>query len=234
MSSPTEDLVREVFAAEAAAAPEPGALTALVVRRVHRRRWVQGACAVVVATAAAVGGVVVGGPGQSLPRPPTAMPAITSVAPAPVTVQAPATSLDAPDGASSGGSSVSDSCVQVYSAAAVAGAPFAFDGTVLTVGPARSNRPGVELPLSGVTFRVHQWFRGGSGSTTVVDLDTVRPPNSISEPSVGPYRVGSRLLVSGAPRWGGRRPMDAAIAWSCGFTRPYDTQTAAAWAAATR
>jgi hypothetical protein len=122
--------------------------------------------------------------------------------------------------------------VTAYSPGAVAGAPFAFDGTVLAIGSARSNRPGVELPLSGVTFRVHRWFRGGQGSTVVVDLDAMRRPNTVSEPSVAPYGVGTRLLVSGAPRWGGR-PTDAAIAWPCGFTRPYDARTAAAWAAAT-
>jgi hypothetical protein len=232
MSDRTEDLVREVFAADAAAAPEPAALTDLVVRRVRRRRRVQAAGAV-VAAAAAVGAVLMAGPWQSGPRPLAALPAVTSAATASSTVPAPVTPPGRPGEPSGGGSSLSDSCVAAYSPAAVAGAPFAFDGTVLAIGSARSNRPGVELPLSGVTFRVHQWFRGGHGSTVVVDLDTVRPPNVLSEPSVAPYRVGTRLLVSGAPRWGGR-PLDAAIAWPCGFTRPYDAQTAAAWAAATR
>jgi len=65
-----------------------------------------------------------------------------------------------------------------------------------------------------------------------VDMDAPQPTNSSADPSVPAYEVGTRLLVSGAPRWGGA-PLDAAIAWPCGFTRSYDPQTAAEWAAAT-
>ena len=42
------------------------------------------------------------------------------------------------------------------------------------------------------------------------------------------YDIGSRLLVSGEPRWEGS-PLDAPIAWGCGFARYYDPQTAAVW-----
>jgi len=42
------------------------------------------------------------------------------------------------------------------------------------------------------------------------------------------YGVGTRLLVSGEPRWGGA-PLTDAIAWGCGFTRYYDPATADAW-----
>jgi hypothetical protein len=45
------------------------------------------------------------------------------------------------------------------------------------------------------------------------------------------YRIGTRLLVSGMPRWGGA-PLADAIAWGCGFTRYYSPATAAAWATA--
>ena len=173
MSSSTEDLLRELFAADAAAAPEPASLTDLVVRRVHRRRLVQAAGAA-VAAAVAVGAVLMAGPWQSGPRPLAALPAVTSAAVAPPTVPAPVTPTVRPGGASGGGSSLSNSCVEAYSPAAVAGRAFAFDGTVLAIGPARSNRPGVELPLSGVTFSVHRWFRGGTGSTVIVDLDRDR------------------------------------------------------------
>jgi hypothetical protein len=121
--------------------------------------------------------------------------------------------------------------VEAYSPEAVAGRGFAFDGTVTEIGPAGSNRPGVELDLSAVTFRVHTWFRGGTGDTVTVDMDS---PGLVSSagPAVPPYDVGTRLLVSGEPRWGGA-PLDDPIAWSCGFTRPYDPRTAAEWAAAT-
>lgn len=57
---------------------------------------------------------------------------------------------------------------------------------------------------------------------------TVGNPDS----AVTAYGVGTRLLVSGGPRWGGP-PLRDAIAWGCGFTRYYDPQTAADWAAAT-
>jgi hypothetical protein len=40
--------------------------------------------------------------------------------------------------------------------------------------------------------------------------------------------MGSRLLVSGEPRWGGT-PLEDPIAWGCGFTRYYDSGTAKSW-----
>lgn len=56
------------------------------------------------------------------------------------------------------------------------------------------------------------------GSTVVVDLQA--PARS--------YGLGSRLLVSGEPRWGGTALEDA-IAWGCAFTRYYDPATANSW-----
>jgi len=134
------------------------------------------------------------------------------------------------------GDSESQSCVEGYSPMAVAGRSFAFDGTVIAIGApvSNSNGPGRDpLEVVGVTFRVNEWFRGHSGEVAVVDL---YPPNStigaIELPAPA-YEIGSRLLVSGEPRWGGA-PLDSAIAWPCGFTRYFDPRTAAEWAAATR
>ena len=79
---------------------------------------------------------------------------------------------------------------------------------------------------------------GDPGDETVARAVTVDwfPPgqfNSATDFELASYGVGSRLLVSGEPRLGGAA-LDAATAWSCGFTRHYDAQTAAEWAAATR
>ena len=120
--------------------------------------------------------------------------------------------------------------METYSPGAVAGRSFAFDGTVTAIGPARSNRSGAPLPLAAVTFRVNEWFLGGTGDAVTIDLEA--PANASSDP-LPAYGVGTRLLVSGEPRWGGA-PLDAAIAWGCGFTRYYDPQTAAAWSVAAR
>ena len=54
------------------------------------------------------------------------------------------------------------------------------------------------------------------------------------EPEFVPaYQIGTRLLVSGTPRWGGA-PLADPIAWGCGFTRYYSRATAAEWSTATR
>lgn len=226
MSSPTEQQLRDLLAAEADAAPRAIGLADGALRKVRRRRRIQLACAggvaglVVVATGVSV--IDASGPKDS-----------PVVASAESTGGGNRTSTnDGPSPAGAPLQGATASCVEEYSPAAVAGRAFAFDGTVTAVGPARSDRPGVELDLSGVTFRVHTWFRGGAGGTVTVDMDTPLGPTTSAEPSALPYDIGTRLLVSGEPRWGGE-PLDAAIAWSCGFTRPYDAQTAAEWAAAT-
>lgn len=129
------------------------------------------------------------------------------------------------------------SCVESYTLQTLAEQAFAFDGTVLSLGAARSDRA---LGLTddpgyiGVTFTVTEWFRGGNPPQITVDM---LPPssaptatsggegNSVGGPS---YGVGSRLLVSGGPRWGGP-PLQNPVAATCGFTRYYQQQTAAAW-----
>lgn len=111
------------------------------------------------------------------------------------------------------------SCVESYSPGAVAGRAFAFDGTVLSVGPSVSDRgDDADLDLPGVTFDVHEWFVGEGPDRFTVDLAGAEP--------------GTRLLVSGEERWGGGA-LAQPIAWGCGFTRYHDEQTADAWRAAT-
>jgi hypothetical protein len=133
-----------------------------------------------------------------------------------------------PDGAAA-------SCAEEFSPATLAKRAFAFDGTVTRIGPARTSRSpqGGPEPLQSVTFRVHAWFAGGSGDTAVVDMTSPGTTGSGISEAPPAYRVGTRLLVSGMPRWGGA-PLDDAIAWGCGFTRYHSPAMAAEWAAATK
>ncbi len=126
-----------------------------------------------------------------------------------------------------GGEAVS--CVESYSPAALNSSDFAFDGVALTIGPSVSDRgDGGDLGLPGVRFEVLEWFSGGSAETVTVDMQTLADGAAASPNGEPAYEVGSRLLVSGASRWGGA-PLDAPIAWGCGFSRYYDEQTASTW-----
>lgn len=181
--------------------------------RVHHRRWSQIAVGLVAVVVVVAGGVTL---------------LKTLNAPEP----AGAAKSDQGSQGSEGPLSAAGaaSCTESYSPDAVAARGFAFDGTVTHIGPARSNQAGSEhLDLAGVTFAVNEWFHGGSGS--VVTIDMPRTSRSISESISQPppsYGVGTRLLVSGEPRWGGV-PLADAIAWGCGFTRYYDAQSASEW-----
>ncbi|SOC49706.1 hypothetical protein SAMN05660748_2438 [Blastococcus aggregatus] len=75
MSTPTEQQLRELFAADAAGAPDPGGLAALTLHRVRRRRRVRTTAATgLIAAVVVVGGVAAvrgdagpgGGPGPSV------------------------------------------------------------------------------------------------------------------------------------------------------------------------
>jgi hypothetical protein len=121
-------------------------------------------------------------------------------------------------------------CVEKYTSASVANRSFAFDGTVTSIGPGSTDRNDQGLGYVSVTFLVHEWFTGGSNDTVTVD---VASPDWDANPQTAPsFAVGSRLLVSGEPRWGGE-PLEAAVAWGCGFTRYFDDTTATAWRATT-
>lgn len=121
------------------------------------------------------------------------------------------------------------SCAKDYSPSEVGRRAFAFSGTVRSIGPSRTNRGGVEMYLVSATFRVDHWFKGGTGQTVTIDIGDPRGPVRASEgpPSFG---IGTRLLVSGEHRWDVGDPNDL-LAWSCGFTRYYDTATAQNWRA---
>lgn len=119
------------------------------------------------------------------------------------------------------------SCTEEYSLDALTSRAFAFDGVVVGVGPSVSDRGDQgDLGLSGVTFEVREWFTGGDAQEVTVDLQGV---NNESGAEWGlPFEIGQRLLISGEPRWAGA-PLDSPIAWSCGFSRFYDEQTASQW-----
>lgn len=138
----------------------------------------------------------------------------------------------AASGASEGsGSSISNfSCVEAYDLTSLKGRDFAFDGTVS--GIAAIQPPQAETDARAgylaVTFIVHQWFRGGDQATVTVDMLPGSTQGITSSPEGATFGVGTRLLVSGEPRFGGG-PLQAPVAWPCGFTRHFDQSTAATW-----
>jgi len=225
MTDQMEQELRHLFAEDAEAAPVSAGLAEGALRQVRRRRhaqlaWATGAVAATVAAVAVVSGGLLGGQrvGDQFASPPAAS---KGPLPAPAGI--------APMGALNPGGAAA-SCVEEYSPASVTGRAFAFDGTIAAIGPARSNRPGAGLDLVAATFTVNQWFQGGSGATVTVDINPPEARRSIDDS--GPsYGVGTRLLVSGEPRWGGA-PLTDAIVWGCGFTRYYDQATANSWRAA--
>ncbi|MEU7924279.1 hypothetical protein [Micromonospora sp. NPDC049801] len=231
MSQSTERELRELFAADAPDAPDELAVVAGAVRRVHRRRRT-------LMLAAATTTVIIAAAAYGVHRPtatPQAQPPVTSSS-APVT---PTPAADLPAGVKPGDPLAfgAAQCVKAYAPKTLAEQAFAFDGTVTGIGPARTER-GAHPPLDlrSVTFQVHTWFRGGSGGTAVVDMSPPAASGGTGDATseAGPaYQVGTRLLVSGMPRWGGA-PLADPIAWGCGFTRYYSPSLAAEWATATR
>lgn len=219
MSNQTEQQLRDLFAFDASRAPAADGLADAARRRVRQRRRMQAWTAEVGAVLVVAGVALSVGTGWLLPGVTT--PPVVA-APGPTGVGA------LPDGGAA-------SCVEDYSAPAVAGRAFAFDGTVVEVGPPHTNRAGGGPALAAVTFSVHQWFSGGSSDAVTVDMTAPNEGTGNAAPDeAGPaYAVGTRLLVSGEPRWGGA-PLDDAIAWGCGFTRYYDEVTAASWADAAK
>ncbi|MCK0114340.1 hypothetical protein MWU75_19565 [Ornithinimicrobium sp. F0845] len=118
------------------------------------------------------------------------------------------------------------SCVELYSLKTLQNRDFAFDGIVVRMGPSVSDRgDGGDLNLAGVTFEVREWFVGGDANEVTVDVQGVGAGTAEGDM---PFGVGTRLLMSGEPRWGGA-PLDSPIAWGCGFSRYYDEETAKSW-----
>lgn len=124
-----------------------------------------------------------------------------------------------PDASGGQRSSLDPSCVTGYSAAALRGRAFAFDGTVLELDDQahdpKAPKPDVVTGLA--VFKVNEWFKGGSETEATVWMQR-------------DVHVGDRLLVTGQPRWGGA-PLDDAIAWECGFTGAYAPARATEWRA---
>jgi len=121
----------------------------------------------------------------------------------------------------------SSRCVEEYRPPRIASRAFAFDGTVTDIAALDGSDELGSMYVS-VTFAVNEWFHGSEAGTVTVDV--VSPQAAAHQTSVsgGSYEVGSRLLVSGEPRWGGHA-LDNAVAWNCGFTRYHDEVTADAW-----
>ena len=129
------------------------------------------------------------------------------------------------------GSSISNfKCVETYDLTSLKGRDFAFDGTVS--GIAAIQPPQAETDARAgylaVTFIVHEWFRGGDQATVTVDMLPGSVQGVTSFPAGASFGVGTRLLVSGEPRFGGG-PLQAPVAWPCGFTHLFDQVTAVAW-----
>jgi hypothetical protein len=223
----TEQQLAELFDEQARQAPAPDALLDGALRKVRTRRRrlaaAVGGTAVLSAAVVLAAGLSLGGG----PSAPIAGPSPSGTVPAgragqPIAV-----------------AGVSTSCVYGYSPELVAEKmDFAFDGTVVSVGAPVSQRPGDPLPwdYAGVTFRVNEWFKGGSGDTITVDLPRSGQRLSEDEGSPSEYAPGTRLLVSGMARWGGSNPLAYPVAWfGCGgFTLYYGDSVADSWRAANR
>jgi len=121
-------------------------------------------------------------------------------------------------------------CAEVYDLTTLKRRAFAFDGTVTHIAAMLPPADGSGA-LAGyvtVTLTVHEWFRGDDQATVAVGMLSVPAPGRMGSPEGTSFDVGTRLLVSGEPRIGGR-PLQDPIAWGCGFTRISDQATAAAW-----
>lgn len=124
---------------------------------------------------------------------------------------------------------VAASCVAMYSPAELRKRTFAFDGTVVKI-VEQPDRPGPGSVYL-LTLQVHEWFKPAEGAGTVTALTFNPPEGSGHQVSVDfpDYAVGSRLLITGEPRWGGPNPLQDAVAWGCGFSRAYSAADAGAW-----
>jgi hypothetical protein len=123
------------------------------------------------------------------------------------------------------GSGIAASCIGPYSQQELAKRSFAFDGTVMSVGkPPTSGEEGSD-PYVPVVLHVNHWYRGGTGDRVTVAMF---PPGASTSVDNAPYDIGSRLLVSGEPRFGGA-PLNSPVSWACGFTRWYDESEARTW-----
>ena len=148
--------------------------------------------------------------------------------PGPQPAAQPADKGDAPD-STSDETSTSALCAEVYSPETLVNRSFAFDGTVTSIEPRVDPKLEGENESSWVTFDVHEWYIAGSDPTVSIWIDGLNLETSVGTVSA---EVGTRLLVSGEPRWGGR-PLEDPLAWTCGFTQPWSEPAAEDWKTAT-
>ena len=221
-----DEAIRRLVEAAGSDAPDAPTLaggrpvaTAPPARRVH---WPAPAFAAAVIAVVVVALVVAsGGADEDVATPTdsratTLSPVITTTEPASTTSTSSSTTV----GASRPIGGDAASCVDEYNLATLAGRTWGFDGTVRSIAPLVEG--GVD---TAVEFDVHEWFGIEGPPTVTVDLVAPQVHSSVEPPD---YGVGTRLLVAGEPRWGGD-PLDAPVAWSCGFTRTWDEHTASAW-----
>ena len=124
---------------------------------------------------------------------------------------------------------IATSCIEVYSPETLVNRSFAFDGTVASIEERTDPKlPAGEGQTPWVTFDVNEWFLGGSGNTVGIWMGQLNVETSAGSVSA---EVGTRLLVSGEPRWGGE-PLEDPLAWTCGFTQEWSEAAAAEWKAA--
>lgn len=215
MTDNVENELRRIFADDAERAPVSESLALDVSRKVRRNRRVRAAwTAGSLVAAASVAIAVIGGgetPGSQGGRDQIA-------------------ASDVIQGSGPLPGNGAGRCVEDYTASAAIGRSFAFDGTVAKIDPGDNEQASGYLGLVSVTFAVNEWFVGGSGDTVTISMMPPDPANGQSQDSAAIYEVGTRLLVSGEPRWGGA-PLEDAVAWGCDFTRYYDQATADAWRA---
>jgi len=102
------------------------------------------------------------------------------------------------------------SCVEQYSPATLAHRGIALDGTVTAISG------------NDVTFHVNAAYHGVSTASITLTTTTGMTGTAITSVGGPTLSVGSRYLVSGEDHF----------IWACGFTQPYDSSTAATWAAA--
>jgi hypothetical protein len=72
---------------------------------------------------------------------------------------------------------------------------------------------------------VNHWYKGGTEATVTVEFSF----NRSEDQNIG-GGIGTRLLVTGQPRWGGKA-LDDPTAWGCGFTQMWSAQAAQEWSA---
>jgi hypothetical protein len=222
MTDQLEHELKQLFAEEAGRAPQEPDLIGGVRHLVRRRKVRRGWASVVLIAASAAGVLLISGGTLGDGDAPSS-PAISTSAsrtsaqhssknpqlgPVPVPASA--------------------SCI-IYSPHNVSTlAEFALDGTVRTIGPQRPSQSEAYPAVIPTTITVNEWYHGGSADAITVDI----PTGPSIDPTAPPFRVGSRLLISGSKAQTDSESSE--LAWGCGYTRYYDKSTAIAWRTAAR